>query len=281
MTHLIEGIHFDKFSRHGEHVHFYGANGFPTKVYRSFINLLAENYTVSSLHNRATWPNQHPPKKLNWSIYADDLIRYLDSYIKHPVIGIGHSMGATTTLLAAIKRPDLFCKLVLIEPAMSSPVVSKLLPLIPFQLAKRIQPIKYTVKKPAQWRSEQEFYNDCRQRRVFKRISDENLAVLAKHSLYQELEQLNTLKFPKIWEARNYASAPNIYKQFAKNTLPVVAIRGKPSAYFSNKSWEKWQQIATNTIFQEDLNFGHLFPLESPQKCAALIDNGLTLLKNK
>lgn len=275
MPQFNHGTHFDVFSHQGPALHFYGANGFPTKVYRSFINCLQHEFSVSSLHNRATWPNQPMPKKINWQIYADDLIHFLSGHTAKPVIGVGHSLGATSTVLAAIKRPDLFKCLVLIEPAMTSPLVSKLLPLVPFRLAQRVQPIKYTVEKTETWSSSESFYQDLKQRRVFKRIDDIDLQHMAEQSLRQASEQHAHLKFPKMWEAKNYASAPNIYRQLKDLTMPVIAIRGKPSAYFSDKSWQKWRALSPKTIFKEDANYGHLFPLESPEKCSELIVSGL------
>lgn len=277
MKKLIHGVHFEQYKKTGAPAHFYGANGFPTKGYHAFLALLKAEYSLSTLHNRATWPNATMPNRIRWQLYADDLIFHLEENVKEPVIGIGHSLGASATLLAAIKRPDLFSSLVLIEPAMTSPLISKLLPFVPFSISKKVQPIKHTVQKPQFWQSEKHFYDDCRQRNVFKRISDENLSLLATHSLVSDEQQGKRLKFPKLWEARNYAAAPNLYKAFAQLTVPFVAIRGKPSAYFSQQSWDKMQQLGSNgAVFKENPNYGHLFPLEAPQACFDLIYSGLT-----
>ena len=269
------GIHFKHWSNKGQALHFYGANGFPTACYQSLLEGLSQDYAVSTLHNRATWPDQPIPKRVKWTLYADDLINFLETQGQGPVIGVGHSLGATATVFAAIKRPDLFSQLVLIEPAMASPLLAKLLPIVPFSLKKNIQPIKYTVDKPELWSSTQAFYDDCRGRNVFKRIDDENLNILAQSSLIAE-EQAFTLAFPKLWEAKNYASAPNLYKQLGQLKVPTTAIRGKPSLYFSQESWLQWQKVNPQSLFLEDQRFGHLMPLESPKDCLSLIKKGIT-----
>lgn len=269
------GTHFQHWSASGEPLHFYGANGFPTGCYQELLNSLAQNYAVSTLFNRATWPHVSVPKKLHWQIYADDLIHFIETKIKQPVIGVGHSMGATATVFAAVKRPDLFSKLVLIEPAMTSPFLANVLKVAPFKLKKRIQPIKFTVGKPSYWESKQAFYDDCRRRHVFKRINDHNLALLAEHSLVDDEENAYRLAFPKIWEAKNYATAPSLYKQLGQLAMPTTAIRGKPSLYFSQKSWQTWQSVSPTSHFLEDKNYGHLMPLESPTDCLALIEQGI------
>ena len=276
---MENGVHYRQWSKTGQPLHFFGANGFPTGCYQQSLAMLAQNYAVTSLHNRATWPNTEVPKKLNWKIYAQDLIHFLDHHVGEPVIGVGHSMGATATVFAANQRPDLFKKLVLIEPAMASPWLARLLPLLPFKLKKNIQPIKYTVNKPQHWASKADFFNDCRQRNVFKRINDHNLNLLAEHSLVADGDNGLRLAFPKLWEARNYASAPSLYKQLSNVNVPVVAIRGKPSLYFTEKSWQKWQSFDGQHQFLENANYGHLMPLESPEDCVALIEQGLANIK--
>lgn len=49
--------------------------------------------------------------------YADDIIEICDALgLTKDVIIVGHSVSATIALLASIKRPNLFCKLVLVGP---------------------------------------------------------------------------------------------------------------------------------------------------------------------
>lgn len=275
MMQYVSGVHFEKLGGKGKAAHFYGANGFPTGCYQPLFSQLTKELSLTSLNNRATWPQQHLPRKLNWQTYADDLIGFLEGHADGPVIGIGHSLGATATLFAAIKRPELFSQLVLIEPAMTTPLFATLLPFVPFPVTSKVQPIKYTVAKPELWPSVDSFYHDLRQRRVFKRIKDKNLRILAEHSLVPAHEQHLRLKFPKMWEAKNYASAPNLFKYFAQNTLATTAIRGKPSIYFTEQSWQVWQQKSPNAHFEESLDYGHLFPLEAPELCAEIILSSL------
>ncbi len=52
---------------------------------------------------------------------ADELIETIEQRNRGPVIGIGHSAGALTTLYAAQKRPDLFLDTILIDPVLMHP----------------------------------------------------------------------------------------------------------------------------------------------------------------
>ncbi len=49
--------------------------------------------------------------------HADDLIEILDAMHTGPVVAVGHSVSSVIAGLAAIKRPDLFAKLVMIGPS--------------------------------------------------------------------------------------------------------------------------------------------------------------------
>lgn len=51
---------------------------------------------------------------LSLSAYADDLIELCDALQLGAVVGIGHSMGAMINVLASLRRPELFSRLVLI-----------------------------------------------------------------------------------------------------------------------------------------------------------------------
>ena len=146
------------FNGDGEAAHFYHANGFPLGVYSPLLSKLSQKFKLSALGWRATWPGMGPPpKRRDWQLYADDLIAFIEHHCQAPIIGIGHSMGATCTILAAEKRPDLFKTLVLIEPAMVSRSLAKLIRLMPKALMNIFEPAKSTLKKPDFWPSREAF----------------------------------------------------------------------------------------------------------------------------
>src|SRR5258707_12837018 len=99
------------------------ANGFPPQIYRAALEPLFKDYHVISLHARPLWGDSAPaPESLtSWEQLGDDLLAALDGFTDQPVIGIGHSVGGVATLFAAVKRPDRFSRLVLIEPTLLAP----------------------------------------------------------------------------------------------------------------------------------------------------------------
>jgi pimeloyl-ACP methyl ester carboxylesterase len=107
-------IPFDDFAGRGTLVHFASANAYPPGAYHKLLALIAADYRVLAIHHRPLWPGSRPEELNDWDGVADDLIRFLDQQSLRDVIGVGHSLGAVTTMMASLKRPDLFRALVLI-----------------------------------------------------------------------------------------------------------------------------------------------------------------------
>ena len=49
--------------------------------------------------------------------YADDVVQILEALDAGPVVFVGHSVSAMIGVLAAVRRPDLFDRLVLVGPS--------------------------------------------------------------------------------------------------------------------------------------------------------------------
>ncbi len=263
----------------GEAVHFYHANGFPAGVYKPFLHTLQKQFDVYALHSRATQINAPSPNHKDWNIYADDLINFLEKQGK-PIIAIGHSMGASSTVLAAIKRPDLFKALVLIEPAMVTFPTSLLLKLAPKKLIRDSKLVKGTANKPDTWASRNDYENYIRKFKGYRQFSKATFDAFIDHGI-QQVEDQYRLVFHKEWEAHNYTSPPylmNNLKKLDQLNIPTIAIRGKPNLFFPDKLWTTWQSKQPNAIFLEDTRYSHLFPLEGPEACMKLITEGLTTL---
>lgn len=274
---LPQNAMWKKFEGKGQHAHFYHANGFSLGVYTPLLKLLSNKFNLSALAWRATWPGMGmPPKRRDWQIYADDLITFIAAQRNTPVIGIGHSMGATCMVLAAQKRPDLFESLVLIEPAMVSRPIAKLVRIIPEFVMNVIEPAKSTLKKPDCWPSREAYYEYCTKIRGYKRFSKEAFQAMAQYGVSKIRDGEYQLSFPKIWEAHNYTQPPNVLSNLENLTMPCVAIRGRPSVFFTESMWQEWQRCCPDTIFKQNLSYGHLLPLENPSICFDLICTGLS-----
>lgn len=261
----------DPFSGSGPLAHFYGANGFPTGIYAPFLSHLRRQLTLGALHMRDTWPGSHPPRfARTWELHADDLITHLDQTAPGPVVGIGHSMGACSTAIAAVRRPDLFTALVLIEPALVTP--PPLTHFLPMVLAQRFEPIYSTLRKPAHWPDAATFRAWVETARPYRRFAPEIITAMEQHMIRPAPNGGVELAFPPAWEAWNYLHASSVLPYLKRLTLPTLAIRAKPSRFSSADMWHEWAQAQPNLTIIDMPDHGHLTPMEAP------IQTGQTIL---
>ena len=261
--------------------HFYGGNGFALGVYEPLLNDLAQHLNITALTMRGEWYDKPTADKMTREEDADVLIEFLQKTQDKPIIGIGHSQGATATTMAAAKRPDLFSALYLLEPVTFTNQQGKLYSLVPRMVKMTREPFKSTQVKQADWHSVDAYYQFLRRQKAYKRITDEHLLTYAKNSLEAGQSAELTLRFSPKQELANYFGTPLIMKPLqqliADNKVPVQLIIGKPSMFISQQVRQMWDKFVPNEQMTVLNDYGHLLPLEAPELCAKLIFQKLNL----
>lgn len=276
MSNTKATIPFHDFGGEGPTLHFAHANGYPAEGYQHFFQHFTPHYRVIASKFRPFWKGSKPQEVKTWRTFADDLIRFLDERQLKGVIGMGHSMGGTISVVAALKRPDLFSKLVLIDPVIFAKNYYYLTNFLPNLLLKRIVPIaKTSSKRRNQWTSKEEVYESWRQKRVFKRFSDDVLQQFINHAIVPAEKGGVTLAHSREWETQIYLTAPYIFDELLKLDIPIIVVRAEKTNVISPDIWNTWQEKQATTTFIDFKGAGHLVPMEFPE---ALAEQILTLL---
>lgn len=261
--------------------HFYGGNGFALGVYEPLLSDLAQHLNITALTMRGEWYDKPTADKMTREEDADVLIEFLQKTQDKPIIGIGHSQGATATTIAAAKRPDLFSALYLLEPVTFTNQQGKLYSLVPRMVKMTREPFKSTQVKQADWDSVDAYYQFLRRHKAYKRITDEHLLTYATNSLEPGEQGKLTLRFSPKQELANYFGTPLIMKPLqqliADNKVPVQLIIGKPSMFISQQVRQIWDKFVPSEQMTVLNDYGHLLPLEAPELCAKLIFQKLKL----
>ena len=261
--------------------HFYGGNGFALGVYEPLLSDLAQHLNITALTMRGEWYDKPTADKMTREEDADVLIEFLQKTQDKPIIGIGHSQGATATTMAAAKRPDLFSALYLLEPVTFTNQQGKLYSLVPRMVKMTREPFKSTQVKQADWDSVDGYYQFLRRHKAYKRINDEHLLTYATNSLEAGEQGKLTLRFSPEQELANYFGTPLIMKPLqqliADNKVPVQLIIGKPSMFISQQVRQMWDKFVPSEQMTVLNDYGHLLPLEAPELCAKLIFQKLKL----
>ena len=254
--------------------HFYAANGYPVQVYEPLMTLLSQKFQLKALHNRAQWPDIGSPKSnIRWQTYANDLIHFLDAQHDTGVIGIGHSMGASSTIFAAAKRPDLFSQLILIEPVALPPTMSWLLNSIPLSLRRKyLQPGKSTLTRRNRWQDRAVLRDQLEKWTSLEGISPSALDSFANHVVIDKGGEVG-LAFPREWEAHNFFHPSSIWTQLKKVKCPITVLRSEAGIFFNESMWDHWQKIRPQDHIEYLSGYGHLLPLQAPELCAEKIIN--------
>ena len=92
----------------GPALHFAHGNGFPPGTYRKLISELGKSHHVVSMSARPLWSDSKPQVLRDWSVFAEDLRAELGRRGLRGIVGVGHSLGAVTSLLAEASASVIF-----------------------------------------------------------------------------------------------------------------------------------------------------------------------------
>lgn len=256
---------FEHFGTHGTPMHFAHANGYPPGAYRAMLTPLTKSFAIEAMLFRPLHPGRPLSDLRSWRQLADDLVRFLDERDRGPVVGVGHSLGAVSTMLAAAKRPDLFSQLIIIEPVFLPEAVYWIAPLIPVPLRKYlVPPARIARKRTSRWPSRQHAYAHLRKKGVFRRIGDENFRGITEEIIIEE-KGAATLRYSREWETRTYTTLANPWQALKQVRLPVLGMRGRYSDTVGDASWERWARVQPQAEMVAHRDAGHLLPFEHPE----------------
>jgi pimeloyl-ACP methyl ester carboxylesterase len=267
----LASIPYHDFGGGGPTIHFAHSNGYPPACFRKMMQHLIPHYQVLGMCQRPLWPGSHPEELTSWQMLADDMIRFLEQVELSQVIGIGHSSGAVATMYAALKRPDLFSCLVLIEPVFLPQEILQLLEAYPSAIHD-VPVIQQAKNRRDCWPTRQDAFDRFRAKPIFEAWSDEALWDYVIHATHADESNNIVLTYSREWEVRVYSLVPSdIWELLPKLVHPVLAIRGAKTDALFPESWQSWQRIQPQATFVQFEQAGHMVPMERPQQLAKTI----------
>jgi len=259
-------------------IHISAANGFTPASYQTFLNGFDRQYSITGMDCRGSWNNVgSPPKGFNMHNFADDLIEAIEIQHKEPIIGLGHSQGGFVTLLAAIKRPELFSKIILIEPA-SLPYrwVNWLFRYTPNSMLYQLFPfMRGSLNRQFKWESPEQFHTRYRHHNTYKRFTDDAFNDYLTYGLTKKQEQYQ-LTFSPEWEAHIFTTVEFIWTYLQQITIPTLFIKAEHSNLYSHKQFHKQKRKLPAIVSAVEITKTyHLTPYENPEKLHNLIKEWL------
>jgi pimeloyl-ACP methyl ester carboxylesterase len=252
-------------------LHFYHANGFPVSVYLPLLNILTEDFRVVGLGQRGQ--DAQTEGNLSWHSAAADLIDFLEKKQLHPILGVGHSLGAVATLFASAQRPSLFSKIILIDPVLLPS--SRILALAFMKLLGR-KDLFFLAKRARQrangWEDRHEAYDYFRTKSLFRTFQDTFLRSYVTYGLKPSDSGGVELLCPPEAEARIFENYPlDVWSWPKKIHVPALIIRGEYSDVLSEREVKRFCRKCGKASSRIMKQSGHLAPMENPTRIVDLI----------
>lgn len=267
------------FGGEGPLLHLAVANGFPPACYRPLMEALRPVGHGVSLLPRPLWPDGEGPRRgITWYTLAEDLIQAFDALGWRGVIGIGHSMGGVITMVAAVRRPDLFSAIVLMDPVLMDPKVLQLFRVIRWLgLGPRLHPLARRARRRRRvWPSREAAAAHLRSRPLFAAWHPDAFAGYLEEGLRPASDGQVVLAYPPEWEVHIFVSVPHDAWRFVSQiSVPTLVLRGAATDTFTAASEARFRRLKPDADFQV-LPGGHLFPMERPAEAAQAIHRWLS-----
>lgn len=250
-------------------LHFAHANGFPAASYQQVFNALAEHFNVLALeqfgHNPAF------PVNRNLSNLVDELLDYLHRNADTPVYGIGHSMGAVVTYIAACEAPELFKGVIMLDPPIASGLASWIFRLVKMTpLIERISPAGKAKTRCQSWPIDVDLSEYFRAKSLFKDFQPA-CVVDYVNAATKVIGERQVLTFDAQVEAQIFRNVnDNIHRYYGKLQRPSCLITAENSPVcvpFNLNHFVKNTKIEHLKVPA----LGHMFPLEAPVDVAQLV----------
>ena len=239
------------------------ANGFHAQTYRSLLQPLAAGLRIWAPDLRGHGSSALPadPERLHsWRTYARDLSVLLQGLKGPPPVIGGHSMGATSGLLAAAAAPGRARALVLFEPVILSRLrtLGTRLPGTKQRLLRHMPLARGALNRRRAFADRAEALEAYRGRGAFKTWPATALADYVAGGFRDAAEGVELACSPE-WEAANFAAqAHDARAALRRVEAPVSIFRGARDSTCSLTRGGR--NIAVRTVS----GAGHFLPFEQP-----------------
>lgn len=249
-------------------LHFSHANGFPASCYAAMLGELAPRYRVGAIEAIGTEPRY--PVTDGWPNLVEQLIHVLErDYGGAPVFGVGHSLGAYLTFLAAVQRPELFRAIVMLDAPIIGPVKGRLLGAVKrYGIIDRVTPAGATRDRRSQWAGREEARAHFRTRKLFRDFAPQCLDDYVRHGLAGAHGHLRLRINPMI-EYQIYRTLPHdMHRELRRLAVPAGFVGGLRSDVLQRVGMAHMRRFRKRRV-----PGGHLFPFEYPREAAAAIES--------
>lgn len=252
------------------------ANGFNGRTYRTILAPLADEFRILALDLRGHGASTLPAAiegRIGWREFRDDLLALLAAVCETPVVLAGHSMGGTSSLLAAAAEPQRVKALALFDPVimpLAAQADAEMMARSPLALGAARRRSVFPTKPAA--------FEAYRGRGGFRTWSDAQLADYVQAGFRDTETGEVTLTCAPEWEASNFRTHNvDAYAAFLESRCPIRILRAAEGSTCRIEGHEA-ELAATGRITIETVpDTSHFLPMERPDLVVAALREVLAI----
>lgn len=263
------------------------ANGFVPETYFPVLKHFMDDYRVVCLPPRALWDDALSPPPVtpesDWNQLADDLLAGIEKHNLQKIVAVGHSFGGVATLLAALKQPDYFKALIMLDPTLLPPMICDGMKMMRETGTTDQHPmVQKANRRLNEFESIDDAFDRFRDKRLFSDWSDDVLRLYVEYGTVQQGDK-RVLRWSPQWESYYYATGYSetwryLVPALSDLDVPMLFIAGGKSDTYTAESAANVAEAVPQATHQSIEGYGHLFPQAAPHATATMIRDWLTSL---
>ncbi len=197
------------------------ATGFHGYVYAPLAAFLRPRWHCWALDYRGHGDSDPPPADIvDWSGFGDDALAVIEALDLDGAIGVGHSMGGATLLMAQLVRPRSFAGLVLFEPIAFPRSAARFEAVPPIVAAAR--------RRRAVFSSRDDAYDTYASKPPLDVLTPEALRAYVDHGFVDQPDGSVRLKCDPIHEAAIFEAGTRdeLFSRLGGVSCPVLVLAG-------------------------------------------------------
>jgi len=252
---------------------FLHANSYSAELYRGFLEPLESEYRITSPDLPGHGDSQWSGRIKSWEELADYYLGILNlEDASEPKIGMGHSIGGILIMFMAIKRPNLFSKIILLDPVLPPKHILYILRVMrPLSLT-HLNPLSQAaLRRKTRFTSAERAHEHYGRKQVFAGWKPEFLQAYVDTCMRTGADGSVQLACRPELESSIYQSLPpKVWSLPRKISTPALYIAGSHSDTIDGRGLKRLRRKVGHERVKL-VEGGHLFPFEDPLASMRLI----------
>jgi pimeloyl-ACP methyl ester carboxylesterase len=248
---------------------FHHANGFCAATLDLVARRLRRHFRVIGMDARGHGDSSRPPgpEAFQWREFGADLAAVARVVAAEAggriALGLGHSFGGTSMLLAASHEPDLFERLVLVDPVLHAPRAAESWD--PERLARASSLVERASRRRTVFPDRAAARENWRDKDLFADWDPRAFDLYLDEGMIDRADGQVELKCAPETEAAVYAAGPasDVWDRAEKLAVPTLLLWARHGD-FPRVLFETYASRMLNARIQ-DVDAGHLVPMERPE----------------